>query len=65
MPYTYICGQFPGMESCPGRFTTAGERELWEVVELHGRVAHGEDPSQWSEEDRDQIRRIISASSDG
>jgi hypothetical protein len=61
--FTYVCAQFPGMGDCPGNFTTATEGELWQLVELHGRVAHEEDPALWSNEDRQQIGAIISANS--
>lgn len=63
MAFTYVCAQFPGMDSCPGTMTAATHDELWQLVELHGRVAHGEDPADWSEEDRDQISEIIRANS--
>ncbi len=63
MAYTYVCAQFPGMESCPGKMTAGTEDELWQLVELHGRVAHGEDPAQWTEEERRQIGEIMAANS--
>ena len=28
-------------------------------VELHGQVAHGEDPLQWSQHDRQQVAKLI------
>jgi hypothetical protein len=31
-------------------------------VELHGKLAHGEDPDQWSPEDRQQVKKLIRAS---
>lgn len=65
MPYTYVCAQFPGMEACPATVTTAAEEELWQLVELHARLAHGEDTEQWSDEDRKQIGVIIAANSPG
>ncbi len=29
--YSYACRDYPGMESCPGRFYTATEEELWKL----------------------------------
>jgi len=63
--FTYVCAQFPGMESCPAALTTAGEEELWQPVEMHARLAHDEDPGRWSDEDREQITAIIAANSTG
>ncbi|MCF6116385.1 hypothetical protein L2449_05550 [Mesorhizobium muleiense] len=31
-------------------------------AELHAEVAHGEDTKQWSQEDRDQVQKLILAS---
>lgn len=57
--YTYNCGEFPGMGSCPASFTTETRDELWMHVEAHGAAAHGENPAEWSNEDRQQINAII------
>ena len=62
MPYTYRCRDFPGMEACPASFTAESEPEVMKHVELHAEVAHGEDPRQWSESDRDQVRKLMVAS---
>lgn len=59
MAYTYRCTEFPGMEGCPGSFTAATEEELWKHLELHGREAHGENPDDWSEQERRQISDLI------
>ena len=59
MAYSYSCGDYPGMEGCPGSFTAETEAELWKHIELHAAEAHKEDPSAWSEDDRRQIRQII------
>jgi len=47
------------MESCPGQFVTETKDELWQVMEVHPKVAHGEDPSDWSDEDRAFIDGLI------
>lgn len=57
--YSYACRDYPGMESCPGAFTTETEDELLKVIELHASVAHGEDPDGWSDEDRAHLRTLI------
>jgi predicted small metal-binding protein len=59
MAYSYRCADFPGMEKCPGSFTSEKEAELWKHIELHAREAHGEDPSKWSADDRKGVRDAI------
>lgn len=59
MAYLYTCADYPGMDDCPASFTTGTEEELWRHIELHGRSAHGEDPSAWSEQERQQIKGLI------
>lgn len=59
--YYYACKDYPGMEECPGRFYAETVDEVWKLMELHASVAHGEDPSTWSEEDRAQLRTLIKA----
>ena len=57
--YYYACKDYPGMEKCPGRFYAETEDELWKLIELHASVAHGEDPSAWTDEDRAQLSALI------
>ena len=59
MPYSYNCREYPGMEACPGSFVAGSEVEVWKHVELHGREAHGEDPSEWSEDEIQTIKGLI------
>ena len=61
MPYTYRCRDYPGMEACPANFTAETASEVMKHVELHAEVAHGEDPKQWSKDDRDQLQKLIVA----
>ncbi|CAN7701387.1 DUF1059 domain-containing protein [Mesorhizobium amorphae] len=61
MAYTYRCRDFPGMEACPASFTAESVDEVMKHVELHAEAAHGEDPKQWSESDREQVQKIIVA----
>lgn len=63
MSYNYKCAEFPGMEACPASLAVATREELWRHVELHGTLAHGEDPSAWTDEDRRQIQLIIERNS--
>ncbi|RWN32564.1 DUF1059 domain-containing protein [Mesorhizobium sp.] len=56
---TYACKEYPGMETCPGRFEAETEEELWKHIELHASVAHKEDPALWSSEDRAQVEALI------
>ena len=59
MSYTYRCKDYPGMEACPASFTAESASEVMQHVELHARVAHAEDPKQWSQEDRAQLQKLI------
>ena len=61
MPYTYRCRDYPGMEACPANFTAETASEVMKHVELHAEVAHGEDPKQWSQDDRDKLQKLIVA----
>ncbi len=61
MAFTYACSDYPGMAPCPGRFTAETEDELWEHIELHALVVHGEDPTEWSNEDRSTIQSLITS----
>ena len=57
--YSYACKDYPGMEKCPGRFYAETEGELWKLIELHASVAHGEDPTSWSSQDREALKLLI------
>ena len=57
--YSYACKDYPGMEDCPGHVVAATEDEVWKLMELHASVAHGEDPSAWSDEDRAYLKTLI------
>lgn len=57
--YTYACKDYPGMEACPGHFIAATEDEVWKLMELHAAVAHDEDPSAWSDDDRTYLKTLI------
>nr|WP_244425895.1 DUF1059 domain-containing protein [Mesorhizobium amorphae] len=50
------------MEACPASFTAESASEVMKHVELHAEVAHGEDPKQWSQGDREQVQNLIVAS---
>ena len=57
--YTYACRDYPGMENCPFQVCTQSKDELWQQMALHARVAHNEDPQQWSSEDRKYLEGLI------
>ena len=59
--YSYACMDYPGMDDCPGKFVAATQDEVIKLMELHAVVAHGEDPSAWSEEDRGYLMTLIKA----
>ena len=55
----YACKEYPGMETCSGRFEAETEEELWKHIELHASVAHKENPALWSAEDKAQLKALI------
>lgn len=57
--YSYACKDYPGMEDCPGHVVAATKEEVWKLMELHASVAHGEDPSAWTDKDRDLLSGLI------
>jgi hypothetical protein len=57
--HSYVCKDYPGMDACPGQFVAETENELWKLIELHATVAHGEDPREWSDEDRKLLKTLI------
>ena len=57
--YSYACADCEGMEACPGKVTAATEDEVWKLMELHAVVAHGEDPSSWDDETREDLGTLI------
>ena len=58
MAYSYRCGDYPGMESCPGSFKAETEAELWKHIELHASIAHQENPEKWSAEERQTMQKL-------
>ena len=57
--HSYACKDYPGMEACPGYVRAETEDEVWQLMELHASVAHGEDPAAWTAEDRAQLKTLI------
>ena len=57
--HSYACKDYPDMEACQGYFVAETEDEIWKLMELHASVAHGEDPGQWSDEDRKYLKTLI------
>ena len=57
--YSYACCDYPEMETCPGKVVAATESEVWKLMELHAREAHGEDPGAWSADDRAFLKTLI------
>ena len=59
--FSYACKDYPGMETCPGMVVAETEDEVWKLMELHAQIAHGEDPSAWTGEDRAYLKTLIKA----
>ncbi len=57
--HSYACKDYPEMEECPGYFVAETEGEIWKLMELHAAIAHGEDPGEWSDEDRKYLKTLI------
>lgn len=59
MAHAYRCSEFPGMAACPGYFVASTHDEVLKLSELHGRIAHDENPDEWSPDDRQQVIDLI------
>lgn len=57
--FSYACSDYPEMENCPGKVTAETKDEVWKLMEVHAAVAHGENPSEWSKEDRSFLDTLI------
>ncbi len=57
--YSYACADCEGMEDCPGKVVAGTEEEVWRLMELHARIAHGEDASEWDDETRAYLKTLI------
>jgi predicted small metal-binding protein len=47
------------MESCPGKVIAETEDEVWQLMELHAKIAHDEDASEWDDETRSYLKTLI------
>ena len=47
------------MDACPGKVQAETESELWQLIETHASIAHGEDVSEWSDEEKAQVKALI------
>ena len=59
MAFSYACADCEGMENCPGKVVAATEEEVWSLMELHAKIAHDEDASEWDVETRDYLKTLI------
>ena len=59
MAFSYACKDCEGMEACPGQVIAETEDEVWKLMELHARIAHGEDPNDWDSETRSYLKTLI------
>jgi predicted small metal-binding protein len=57
--YSFSCGDYPGMEGCPGKVQAETETELHQLIATHARIAHGEEVSAWSDEEKAQVQALI------
>jgi predicted small metal-binding protein len=57
--YSYACADYPGMETCVGRFQADTAEEVWKHIELHASVAHNEDPASWPSEERAKLKALV------
>ena len=57
--YSYACADCEGMEACPAKFTAETQEEVMKLTELHAKIAHGEDASQWDQETRTYLQTLI------
>ncbi len=59
MAYSYACADWEGREACPGTVVAETEGEVWKLMELHAKIAHDEDASEWDEETRAYLKTLI------
>lgn len=59
MAVSYACKDCEGMEDCPGKVVAATEEELWQLIELHAKIAHDEDASAWDDETRAYLKSLF------
>ena len=43
----------------PRGLLTETKEELWKLIELHASIAHGEGPSDWTDDVRDYVGTLI------
>ena len=59
MAYSYACADCEGMEACPGKVVAETEAELWQLIELHAKIAHNENADEWDDETRSYLKTLI------
>ena len=59
MAYSYACADCEGMEACPGKVVAETEDEVWKLIELHAKIAHDENASEWDDETNAYIKTLI------
>jgi predicted small metal-binding protein len=47
------------MEACPGKLVAETEDEVWELMGLHAKIAHGEDANKWDDETVTYLKTLI------
>ena len=57
--YSYACRHCEGMEACPASIVAETREELWNLIEHHAQIAHGEDPADWDQDTRDYLETLI------
>ena len=57
--YSYACADCEGMEACPAKFIAETPEEVMKLTELHAKIAHDEDASQWDQETRTYVTSLI------
>ena len=57
--YSYACRECEGMEACPASLVAETKDEVWQLIGLHAKVAHGENPDEWDKETRDYLDTLI------
>ena len=57
--FSYSCRDCEGMEACPATVIAETEAEVWQLMELHARVAHDEDPADWDAGTRTYLGTLI------
>ncbi|MGR3624174.1 DUF1059 domain-containing protein [Pseudophaeobacter sp.] len=57
--FRYACSDCEGMEACRASVIAETREEVWELIKLHARIAHGESEADWDTATRTYLDTLI------